>query len=151
MIEIEVGDDDVAHVHRIEAERADLRQRRLLEAQLEVVKADEQRADPRRRLRDIAGAKASIDEHQPGLGLDQQAVADQVTEHARAGAIKQPPAGRATGAAVKVMDAHQRCLARRAAVCASMPGVSAANCRQRATPHQPMPASASGQSGNRGR
>jgi len=60
-----------------------------------------------RRVGDIVEPDAGVDQRQPVIGLDQQAVA----HHSRplkntAGAVHQPTADRAHGAGVEMMDAH---------------------------------------------
>ena len=77
VVEVEVGGDDVADVAGGEAERLELRQRRRLDS----------RPRPHQRpktgpswrgLRASVDAEAGVDEDQPVVGLDRQAVADDV-------------------------------------------------------------------------
>jgi hypothetical protein len=117
MVEVEMADDDVANVVRVEAQPAHLCDRGLLGAELDVVEREEERTQPLVRAGHVADAKAGVDQDQAGVALDQQAVADQPPKGCFAFSVEQPPAERAAGAAVEVMDAHQRGFqARRSAV-----------------------------------
>ena len=110
MIEIEVGEDDVADVGRGEAEAFDLADRRLLHAQADVEHGAHRAGDARPRravgVVDVLQSVAGVDEHQPGVRLDEQAVADQPAERALAASVEEGAAERAVGAAIEVVDPH---------------------------------------------
>ena len=56
---------------------------------------------------DIAQAVAGVEEHQPvRVGLDQQAMADQMPVHALAAPVEQRAADRTVGAAIEVVNTH---------------------------------------------
>src|SRR3712207_8037681 len=53
---------------------------------------------------DVAEAVAGVDEDQPGVMLDQQAVADEAAERPQAAPVEQRPAERAVGSAVEMVE-----------------------------------------------
>src|SRR3712207_243991 len=112
MVEIEMGEHDVAHVGGREAERLDLADRGLLLAQLDVEHRAHRAGDARlgrpMRVVDVLEAVAGVDEDEAAVGLDQQAVADEMALEALAAPVEQPAAERAIGAAIEMMDAHAR-------------------------------------------
>jgi hypothetical protein len=107
MVEVEVGHHDMAHVRGGEAERAHLRDGGFLGTELDVVELEEELRQPAVRMIDVAGAEAGIDQDQPSIAFDQQAMAHEVSQRTVAGAVEQSAAGRAAGSAVKMMNAHR--------------------------------------------
>jgi hypothetical protein len=113
MIEIEMGKDDVTDVPGAEAQCLDLPYRGFLLAQLDVEHRAHRPGNARMRtamsVRDIAKPVAGIDQHEAvAVGLDQQAMADEAPGQPFAAPVEQRPADRAIGAAIEVMDAHDR-------------------------------------------
>ena len=101
-----MGQQQMLHVVAGKPKRLDLPNRGLGRIEPGRRLPDPSRPEPRRVL-DIVQSDAGIDQRQPVIGLDQQAMAD----HPRpledaAGAVHQPPADRAHGAGVEMMDAH---------------------------------------------
>ena len=56
------------------------------------------------RVIDIPQPIAGVDENQPGLSVDQQAMADEPAQRGLASAVEQGAAQGAVGAAIEVMD-----------------------------------------------
>ena len=80
----------------------------------DAVHVDEQRAQPPVGMLHVADAEARVDQHQAGIRLDEEAVADEKPGRAAADPVPDPSAERAHAAAVEVMDAqHRRSLAPR--------------------------------------
>ena|SRR5690242_18506496 len=71
VVEIEVGEHDVAHIFGLEAQRLELTQRGRPFVQSDAVGDPEKPAEPPR-LPDILQSEPGIDEDEPDLGLDQQ-------------------------------------------------------------------------------
>jgi hypothetical protein len=111
MVEVEMGQDDVADVAVVEAERLDLAVRGLLLAQPNVEHRSHRAGDPRRMtvgVIDVAQAVTRVDQHQPvRIGLDQQAMADEAPGQPDTAPVEQGAAERAIGAAIEMMDAHR--------------------------------------------
>src|SRR5690606_12509357 len=112
MIEIQMGEHDVPHVFGGETQLADLFQRGETALEPDVVEGDEETAQAFARLQHIALAEARIDQHQAMmLGLDQQAVANQLGRRAFAEAIEQRAPEWAHATAIEMMNTHRRLLA----------------------------------------
>jgi hypothetical protein len=106
MVEIEVGRHDVAHVARAVAQIHDLPQRRLGDLEPRPHHDVEQRPEPPR-LVDILDAEPSVDEDQPVIALDQEAVATHRGRRQKpANAAKQSPAERTQRPTVEMMNSH---------------------------------------------
>ena len=106
VIEIEVGEDDVADVLRRITESLHLPQRGFAHVEADVEHEPEQPAEPRMGVTDVFGAVAGVDEHQPVVRFDQLGGAWNQPEDALAEAIEKWAAERAVGAAPEVMDTH---------------------------------------------
>lgn len=106
VIEIEMCDDDVPDVAWIEAKPTDLRNRGFLGSQLRPVQRDKEAGEAIARSSDILRAIARIDEHQAIIGLDQKAVAYQVSGDPGAVAIEQVPADGAARATIEMVNLH---------------------------------------------
>lgn len=107
VVEIQVGEDDMAHVLGGETEPVQLFQRGVARLQADVFEHPEEPAEAITRTLHVAAAEAGIHQHQPVLlGLEQQAMANQLRRQPLAEAIEQGAAERAHAAAVQVMDAH---------------------------------------------
>ena len=74
VVKIEMGQYDVAHIGSAEAQLFDLPQRGIGLAQPDAIGNAEKRAEPSR-LRHVAHTEPGVDEHEPGFGFDQQAMA----------------------------------------------------------------------------
>src|SRR5690606_18145440 len=95
-----------------ETQLADLFQRGETALEPDVVEGDEETAQAFARLQHIALAEARIDQHQAMmLGLDQQAVANQLGRRALAEAIEHRAPEWAHATAIEVMNTHRRLLA----------------------------------------
>jgi hypothetical protein len=74
VVKIEMRQYDVAHIGSSEAQLFDLLQSGCGSAQPDAIGYPEKRTDPSR-LRHVAHAEPGVDEHEPGFGFDQQAMA----------------------------------------------------------------------------
>ena len=110
MVEIEVGHHDVANVARVEAHALDLADRGHLLAEIRCDQAEEEAREPAVRIANVAQAHAGVDEDESVRRLHQQAVRGEVAafHHRRREPVHQPPAERAGGDAVEVVDLHGR-------------------------------------------
>ncbi len=107
VVEVQVGDHDVADVPRRMAERLHLAQRCLTLVQADVQHGREGAAEPRKRSGHVLQAIAGVDQHQArGVGLDQQTMTDQMPQEPLRSAVEQRAAERAVGPAVQVVHAH---------------------------------------------
>src|SRR5690606_30574824 len=108
VVEVEMGQQDVAYVARVEAETLDLADGGHLLAEGRIHQEEEVRAEPVAGGCDIAQPEPGVDQYQAVGGLDQQAVAGQLAafEDPCAAVVHEPPAQRAGRNAVEVMDAH---------------------------------------------
>src|SRR5688572_3757485 len=104
MIDVEVRRQDVPHILDAKAELLDLTARSLFDREQRPRELAELEAELLR-MEDVAGAEAGVDEDQPSLRLDQQAVADQARLRVRISADQAPAVG-THGGAVQMMDAH---------------------------------------------
>jgi hypothetical protein len=137
VVEVEVGQDDVAHVLGIEPQPLHLADRGLFLAKAYVEQGMKGAAEARVRLAHILQAVAGVDQHQAvAIGLDQQALADDASEQAFAEAVEDGTAEGAVGAAVQVVD-PQADLRR----CPSLNMRSERTFRRGGTPQEPRPAS----------
>jgi len=108
VVEIQVGEHDMAHVLGGETEPVQLFQRGVARLQADVVERPEERTEPLAGPPHVFGAETGIHQHQPVLvGFQQQAMADQLCRQALAETIEQGPAERTHAATVQVMDAHE--------------------------------------------
>jgi len=108
MIEVEMRQQDVTHLSRIEAERADLVRGRHLQAEVRTQQGQEEPAQSAARAGDIARSEPGVDEDEPVVAFDEDAVAGQApaAQYAVGATIHEPSAGGAGGDAVQVMHAH---------------------------------------------
>jgi hypothetical protein len=106
VVEVEVGDGDVADVGRVEAQAADLLHGRLTELGLRAKADRERHAETSVRAGDVVSAEAGVDQHEAVPGLDQQAVAAHARAPEAALAGDQSAPVRAEGAAVEVVNRH---------------------------------------------
>ena len=108
MVEVEVGEHDVAHVGAIETQPLDLARRRHLLAEIRADQSEEEPAQAAARVGHVAQPEPGIDQHQALARLHEQAMAAQVPafEDVRRTPVHQPPAKRTGGDAVEVMHAH---------------------------------------------
>jgi hypothetical protein len=83
-----------------------LRERGFVRVQLRPVQFQEEVAEPVVLVGDVARAEPGIDQDQALVGLDQQAMADDMRLRGVGGAVEQAAAMRAAGAAIEVMDLH---------------------------------------------
>ena len=100
VVEVEMGRHDVAHVGDAEAESGHLPQRRLGDLEPGPGRGPEQKAEPGR-IGDVVGAEPAVDQDEPVLALDQEAMAahraaDEAAPH------------RAHRPAIEMMDFHAR-------------------------------------------
>jgi hypothetical protein len=112
MVEIEMADDDVANVLAAMAQRLDLADRRILLAKADAVQRAKEFRDAliglAVRVIDILQAVTGVDQHEAvAIRLDQQAMADEVAEHAFAAPVEQRAPDRAIGAAIEMVNAHR--------------------------------------------
>lgn len=102
VVEVEVRDDDVAHVSPIEAEAFDVGERGLLEVEPRARHAEEESPEALSWRADVVRAEARVDQHEAVGALDEQAVRDEPLGRER------PPERaareRAHGAAVEVVN-----------------------------------------------
>ena len=106
MIAVEMRQQEMPHIGGRIAERLDLLHGRLGRIEPRRGLPHPFATEPRR-VRDIVEPDAGIDQHQAVRGLDQEAM----THHPgalkdAAGAVHQPPADRAHGAGIEMVDAH---------------------------------------------
>jgi hypothetical protein len=76
MVEIEMCEDDMAHIGGSEPKTSDLPQSGIGLAQLNAVGGADERVKAAR-VHDILEAEPGVDEHEPDFGLNQKAVADE--------------------------------------------------------------------------
>ena len=118
MVEVEVRQDQVAHVGRGEAEAADLRKRCLGLIERGAHAHQEQATEALDRTGDIARAQPRVDEDEAVIGLDEQAVADEPGSPQQAGMpVHEPAAGGTHRPAVEVVDPHPRMVTDGCAAC----------------------------------
>src|SRR5690606_28896334 len=133
VIEVEVREDDVANVPRVEAEPLDLAHCGQALHEPRPQEREEEAAEPRARIGHVAKPEAGIDEDQTALGLEQEAMAAQLAaadDRARP-PIHQASADRTGGDAAQVVDAHGPTLTGRAPMRRARRPCAAAPCRAR--------------------
>jgi hypothetical protein len=108
VIEVEMREDDVAHVSGREPERLDLPHRRELDAKVRIEEPEKEPAEPLGGCGDIAEPVPGIDEHEPDIGLHEHAPACELAAKARRAAVHQAAPERARGDAVEMMNSHAR-------------------------------------------
>jgi hypothetical protein len=107
MVEIQMGQHDVAHVPGREAPGRHLRQGGVAVLEPDPVHVDEERAQAPVRVLHVPGAEAGIHQDEAArVRLHQQAVAHQLRGRAATHPIPQPAADRAHAAAIEMVDAH---------------------------------------------
>ena len=108
VVEIEMRHDDVPHVARREAESLDLPDRGQPRVEADVVEHDEERADAPIGVAHVLQAEAGIDEDEPLVGLEEQAVTGELRGRAAADAVEYGAAERLHQSAIEVVDAQCR-------------------------------------------
>lgn len=94
MVEIEVGEDDVAHIPRRIAQGFHLMDRRFLAAEADVEHRPEGDAEPRMGVSHVLAAVAGVDEDEAVRRLDQLRRATELRQGPLAETVEQrPPAG----------------------------------------------------------
>jgi hypothetical protein len=107
VVEIEMGEHDVAHVARREAPAPHLLQGRIAVFELDPVHVNEERAQAPVRILHVPGAEPGIHEDEAArVRLHEQAMAHQLRGRAAAHPIPQPAADRTHAAAIEMVDAH---------------------------------------------
>jgi predicted GNAT family acetyltransferase len=89
-----------------ESELLDLVTRGERAIELDAVEVDEKGVEARVGRLDVAQAEARLDQDEPLIRLDEQAVADEARRQTAAEAVEERAAERAHAAAIEVMDAH---------------------------------------------
>jgi len=108
VVEVQVRQQNMAHVGSAKAKRLDLRQRRhVCVGRIDTHCSTEQRTEPAR-IPDVMYADAGIDQHQAvRVSFDQQAMRHQPgTRQEAAFTVDGAPTAGAHRAAIQVMDAH---------------------------------------------
>ena len=113
VVEVEVRDQDVAHVLGVEAEAAHVLDGRGGAPRVDAGDGGEGSAEAPRRVAQIVGADAGVDEHEAARGrLDEQAVRHHVAALEEAAvAVHEAPRDRTHRGAIEVVHAHARSLA----------------------------------------
>jgi hypothetical protein len=106
MIEVEMGEHDVTHILRPKAKLLDAPKRGLLRIKLDIEQVDIKPAQAWVWLTGVFQPEAGIDQNQPAIGFDEQAMTHESAERAPTRAIHQRTADRAEGPAIEVVDAH---------------------------------------------
>lgn len=109
MIEVEMREDDMAHVARLEAEPFNLTDCRHLFPEFGTDELEEKAAQSALRIGNVAEAEARIDEHETASGFDEQTVARQMpAADDRFGSVVHELAPERTSRdAVQMMNAHR--------------------------------------------
>lgn len=110
LIEIEVGEDDIADVLGFESQKLELPDHRLVDVKLGLPPRLPEGAGKRlHRLGDVMGAESGIDEDDSGRGFDGEAVANELsTREGASMAVDEELAAGTEGAAIEVVNAHGR-------------------------------------------
>ena len=106
VVEVEMGQHDVAHVGRAVAQCLDLAHGRQLLAKVRIEQAQEEPREPLRGISYVGEAVARIEQHEATVGLDEHAMARKLAAYVVRAQIHQPAAERARGDAVEVVHAH---------------------------------------------
>lgn len=107
MVEIQMGQHNMPNVFGSEAQLPDLGQRRIPLLELDIVEYGKKTTQPPMGMKNIAGAKTGVNQHQPVIiRFDQQAVADQARRQPLAETIKQRATDRTHATAVQMMNSH---------------------------------------------
>ena len=110
VVEVQVGRHDVADVVDAEAEVGDLAERRLGHFEPRPGERGEQETEPIG-IAHVLDPEPGVDEDEPVLALDQQAMAAHRRDRpGAAAAAEQPSAARAQRPAVEMVDSHRRFL-----------------------------------------
>ena len=102
VIEVEVRDDDIAHVPPVEAEPFDVGERGLLALEPRAGQAEKKGPEPLSGAANVVRAEARVDEHEAIGTLDEQAVRDE--PFGRESPSERAPRERTHGAAVEVVN-----------------------------------------------
>lgn len=106
VVQVQVCKHDVAHVGRFETQALDLIERALDRAEARPSDGEEPAAEAVHRMEDVLHAQPCVHEYEALLGLDQQAVANEVGSRKEPAIPKQAGHAGAKRRAVEVVDPH---------------------------------------------
>jgi len=107
MIEIEVGQHNMAHIACRKSKLLDLSDRRVLAIELDVIKVDKEGAEAGIRRLNIAQSEAGINENKSLIRFNEQTMADKVRRQPATEAIEERPANRTHTATIEMVNLHK--------------------------------------------